>query len=93
MVPALQARGPAAAATTSLRDTTRIAASGPAVWRDILLENRAHVLPLVRALERRVSDLGNAIEKKDAHTLEKLLATGRTAREQLMQVAPPVKKA
>ena len=36
--------------TTSLRDTTRVAASSPAMWRDILLDNRAEVLPLIEAL-------------------------------------------
>jgi cyclohexadieny/prephenate dehydrogenase len=82
-VPELQKGGPAAASTTSLRDTTRIAASSPAVWRDIFLENRAHLLPLVRALEGQVGALRAAIEAGDAGALEALLATGRAAREAL----------
>ena len=36
--------------TSSLRDTTRVAASSPAMWRDIFLDNRAEVLPLIDAL-------------------------------------------
>ncbi len=36
--------------TPSLRDTTRVAASSPVMWRDIFLDNRAEVLPLVEAL-------------------------------------------
>ncbi|HXU81749.1 MAG TPA: prephenate dehydrogenase/arogenate dehydrogenase family protein [Polyangia bacterium] len=82
-LPQLQQGGPAAATTTSLRDTTRIAASSPAVWRDIFLENRAHLLPLVRALEGQVAALGSAIERGDAGALEALLATGRATREAL----------
>ena len=39
--------------TSSLRDTTRVAASSPVMWRDILLDNRAEVLPLIEALARR----------------------------------------
>jgi cyclohexadieny/prephenate dehydrogenase len=82
-LPELQQVGPAGASTTSLRDTTRIAASSPAVWRDIFLENRAHLLPLVRALEGQVAALRAAIEAGDARALEALLATGRASREAL----------
>ena len=38
--------------TSSLRDTTRVAASSPAMWRDIFLDNRDEVLPLIDALAR-----------------------------------------
>jgi cyclohexadieny/prephenate dehydrogenase len=82
-LPALAQAGPAAATTTSLRDTTRIAASSPAVWRDIFLENRAHLLPLARALEGQVTALRAAIEQGDGRALEALLETGRATREAL----------
>jgi prephenate dehydrogenase len=82
-LPELQKGGPAGASTTSLRDTTRIAGSSPAVWRDIFLENRAHLLPLVRALEGQVAAVRAAIEANDSRALEALLATGRAAREAL----------
>jgi len=82
-LPALAAAGPAAASTTSLRDTTRIAASSPAVWRDIFLENRVHLLPLARALEEQVSALRAAIEQGDGQALEALLERGRATRETL----------
>lgn len=84
-LPELEASGPAAAPTTSLRDTSRIAASSPPVWRDILLMNRAPLLPLVRALEGRVAELRAALESGDADALERLLATGRDARRRLMR--------
>jgi prephenate dehydrogenase len=81
----LEGQGPAAGPTTSLRDTTRIAASNPPVWRDIFLENRAHLLPLVRALEGRVTALRAAIEREDGAALEAELAAGRAARQRLMR--------
>jgi prephenate dehydrogenase len=84
-LPALEAQGPAAAPTTSLRDTTRIAASSPPVWRDILLENRAHVLPLLRALQDRLADMGAAIAAGDAVALEAVLASGRATRQRLVK--------
>jgi cyclohexadieny/prephenate dehydrogenase len=84
-LPLLEAQGPAAAPTTSLRDTTRIAASSPPMWRDILLENRIHLLPLVRALEGRVSALRAAIEAGDGGRLEAELTAGRAARDRLVK--------
>ncbi len=49
-----------------LRDFTRVAASDPALWRDILAMNRDEVVSAVRAYRERL-----------AH-LEALMATGRT---------------
>ncbi len=84
-LPALAAHPSAAAPTTSLRDTTRIAGSSPAVFRDIFLENRGPLLPLVRALEARVSAVRAALEQGDGVALGALLATGQATRERLMK--------
>jgi prephenate dehydrogenase len=84
-LPLLEAQGPAGAATTSLRDTTRIAASSPPVWRDIMIENRIHLLPLVRSLEERVTALRVAIEAQDRVGLEAELAAGRACRDRLVK--------
>jgi prephenate dehydrogenase len=85
VLPGLESQGPAAGPTTSLRDTTRIAASNPAVWRDIMMENRQHLLPLVRALEGRVAALRSALERGDAAALEAELEAGRAARARFMR--------
>jgi prephenate dehydrogenase len=71
--------------TTSLRDTIRIAASSPQVWRDIFLTNRDHLLPLVHALEQQVHALGQAMAKGDAQALEAALAAGQDNRRRLMK--------
>ena len=55
------------------------------MWRDIFLENRAHLLPLLRGLEGRVAALRAAIESGDGPALEAVLASGRAARERLMK--------
>jgi prephenate dehydrogenase len=70
---------------TSLRDTIRIAASSPQVWRDILLANREHLLPLVRELEQRVSSIGAAMAAGDAAALEAALALGQACRQRLVK--------
>ncbi len=69
--------------TTSLRDTTRIAASSPAMWRDIFLENREALLPLVARLEEAVGLLRTAISAGDAAALEAVLEAARTTRDRL----------
>jgi prephenate dehydrogenase len=75
----------AASPTTSLRDTTRIAASGPAVWRDILLANAEHVLPLIQQLEGRVAAVSRAVAAGDGAALEKILADGQACRQRLVK--------
>jgi len=71
--------------TTSLRDTIRVAASSPQVWRDILLANREHLLPLVRELEQRVRTIGAAMAAGDAAALEAALALGQACRLRLVK--------
>lgn len=75
----------AASPTTSLRDTTRIAASGAAVWRDILLANARHVGPLIRELGSRVADIDRALATGDGAQLERVLAAGRACRQRLVK--------
>jgi prephenate dehydrogenase len=75
----------AASPTTSLRDTTRIAASGPAVWRDILLANRKHVLPLIQGLAGRVDAIARAVAAEDGEALLRILAEGQACRHRLVK--------
>jgi prephenate dehydrogenase len=83
-MPFLENTTKVASPTTSLRDTTRIAASGTAVWRDILLANARHVTPLVHELGNRVAELERALVAGDGRELERLLAAGRVCRQRLV---------
>jgi prephenate dehydrogenase len=81
--------GPASAAlraltTTSLRDTTRVAASSPAMWRDIFLDNRTEMLPLIDRLTTAIAALRAAIDGGDAARLEQLLDVARSARRKIV---------
>jgi prephenate dehydrogenase len=67
--------------TSSLRDTTRVAASSPAMWRDILLDNRAEVVPLVEKLAANLEALRAAIAAGDADRLEAILSEGKSGRD------------
>jgi prephenate dehydrogenase len=76
--------GPTVYPPTSLRDSTRVAASSPAVWRDILLANRGHLLPLVKQLESCVQQMRAALEREDADSLHALLARGQAVRRKVV---------
>jgi len=70
--------------TSSLRDTTRVAASSPAMWRDIFLDNRSEVLPLIEALASQVQELRAAVAAGDAERIEKLLVAGKAGRDRVV---------
>jgi prephenate dehydrogenase len=62
------------------RDFSRIAASDPAVWRDILLSNRAEVLHQSRLFRQALQQLEQAIEQSDPAALETAVSRARDAR-------------
>jgi prephenate dehydrogenase len=64
-----------------LRDTTRIAASSPEMWRDIFLWNRENVVGCIRAYERSLGELRQLIQTGDAAGIEKMLERAKAERE------------
>jgi prephenate dehydrogenase len=70
--------------TSSLRDTTRVAASSPAMWRDIFLDNRAEVLPLIDRLAGCIQELRAAVAAGDAARIEKVLVAGKNGRDRFI---------
>lgn len=66
-----------------LRDTTRIAASSPEMWRDIFLWNRDNVVSLIETYERHLGELKRLIAAGDAAGIEKQLDKAKHEREQL----------
>lgn len=61
---------PGATLGPGARDTTRLAASGSALWTEILLLNRDEVLPVLRALEEPLGALERALETGDAAAVQ-----------------------
>jgi prephenate dehydrogenase len=70
--------------TSSLRDTTRVAASSPVMWRDIFLDNRQEVLPLIEALARQLEALRRAIDASDGARIGELLEAAKAGRDRLV---------
>lgn len=71
-----------------LRDTTRIAASSPEMWRDIFLWNRDNIVACIEAYERSLARLKQLIKSGDAARIEKELERAKQEREKF-PVQPP----
>jgi prephenate dehydrogenase len=68
---------------TGARDTTRLAASSPDMWIDILLYNRAAVVEALEATEHSLADLRRLVAAGDADGLRAYLAAAQRFREGL----------
>jgi len=66
-----------------LRDTTRIAASSPEMWRDIFLWNRDNVVSFIERYERALEELKQLIKAGDAAGIERALERAKVEREKL----------
>ena len=65
---------------TGARDTTRLAASNPDLWVDIMLQNRDHVVEALGSVATEVDDLRQLLRAGDRQGLELYLETARVFR-------------
>ncbi len=70
-------------AGSGFRDTTRIAASSPIMWRDICLSNRTALLECLAVYEKSLRALHTAIEKSDGKEIEAIFERSSRARKGL----------
>lgn len=75
--------GQQALSAGGLRDTTRVAAGDPTLWRQILMDNRQAVLAALRPLEEALTALHEALRQGDADALERLLRKAKRKRDAL----------
>lgn len=75
--------GALAFAARGFKDTTRIAASDPAMWTDILLGNRDAIVASLAAFRRALDDLEGLVTAGDRAGIEALLARMKARREGL----------
>jgi prephenate dehydrogenase len=66
-----------------LRDTTRIAASSPEMWRDICLTNRDAIGEAMRLFRGAFNEFDEAVADGDGTKLTKLFERGRKMRPRL----------
>jgi len=70
-----------ALAGQGLRDSTRIAASDPILWREIIGINRAHILPLLTKLKKELEAFIGEIGDEDA--VEAFISQGQEGRARI----------
>jgi prephenate dehydrogenase len=68
---------------SGLRDTTRIAASSPEMWRDICLTNRDAIAAALVRYAQVFSTFADAVADRDEQRLTQLFEQGRAMRERL----------
>ena len=71
----------AAFAAGGLRDTTRVASGDPAMWAEILLENRQAVLAALRDSQERLEDLIGRMESGQIEPLQRFLLEAKALRD------------
>ncbi len=62
------------------RDFTRIAASDPKVWRDILLSNRDELIAQSKLFQQALRNIEQAMEKGNSQALEDMLTLASETR-------------
>ncbi len=75
-----RATGEVRLAGPGLQDTSRIAASAPSLWVEVLSQNAAAVGPLVRELAAELDRAATALEALDRGRIEDLLVRGNAGR-------------
>lgn len=73
-------------AAGGFRDTTRIAASHPEMWRDIFSMNQSEVVKAIREYEKSLAGMREAIERADWAGLTERLERARRAKIEMERV-------
>lgn len=70
-------------AATGFRDTTRIAAGSPQLWKAIFLQNAYSLLPMIDSTIENLAEFKALIEDQDDVEIERLLAHAKMLRDTL----------
>jgi prephenate dehydrogenase len=70
-------------------DTTRVAASDPAMWRDVFVANRAPLLAALDALDAELTALRAAVDAGDGEAIAALVERARAGRARVMAPKGP----
>ena len=66
-----------------LKDTTRIAAGDPTLWREIIVQNRSEILRSIRSFQDQLQEFSAAIANGSEYDLLQLLNDGKRFRDKL----------
>jgi prephenate dehydrogenase len=70
-----------------LRDTTRVAGGDPAMWAEIVLENRAALMPVLAQARQDTSEMLAMLEAGDQEALRQWLAVAKQLRDTAVRPA------
>ncbi len=70
-------------AATGFRDTTRIAAGSPQIWRAIFMQNACSLLPMIDSTIENLAEFKTLLENQDDIEIERLLAHAKMLRDTL----------
>ena len=70
-------------AATGFRDTTRIAAGSPQLWRAIFMQNAYSLLPMIDSTIENLAEFKTLLEDQDDVEIERLLAHAKMLRDTL----------
>ena len=72
-------------AASGFKDFTRIAASDPTMWRDILLLNKSSILKMLSIFKKDLATLEKAITKEDGDFMHELFSKTRKIRKDVIK--------
>ncbi|MTH52165.1 prephenate dehydrogenase [Bacillus mangrovi] len=70
-------------AAGGFRDITRIASSSPGMWRDILLQNKDHMLQLFERWFEEMQRIRNYVDTEDSHAIYRYFSDAKEFRDGL----------
>ncbi len=70
-------------AGAGLKDTTRIAASSPELWRDVSILNGDNLVSYLEMFIKNLEKIASALREKDGNALERLLSRAQKLRKTL----------
>ena len=70
-------------AATGFRDTTRIAAGSPQLWRAIFMQNAYSLLPMIDSTIEHLTEFKILLENRDDAEIERVLAHAKVLRDTL----------
>ena len=85
-------RGWAGLTGGGFRDFSRIAASEPAIWRDIMLSNREALLAAVASFDGALAELKAAVERADGDALLAALTRSSATRRRHRRAGSPARR-
>ncbi|MDP8229612.1 MAG: prephenate dehydrogenase [Candidatus Gorgyraea atricola] len=70
-------------AAGGFKDTTRVAAGSPELWKDIFLTNRKNIIKDIRVLKRELSKIESALKNSNSSELLKLFKKAKDIRDSI----------